>query len=471
MEGMAVEVTYGVDWHEREARLVRPLLVEEARRRHEAGEPYTVLVTAGQAPRAVLRICRDSGYVSLDLPVPDGGDPDDRGEQRYEFRELWEGRLHLFRLREWLLPESREDEDEDSEPSFSAETRPNGRARVAVESEDGGLFETWTEIPAEFRTVVFPAFGAWGGWLDAELFGASGPLVVVLPRGDEEVHATEPPSPQPAWAEPKGMRPGNLAALFTAGARLRSRDGDAEILEPEDAGLLHVPTGRIVAADPGTLSERNQPFTVAVSPGDHRVLIARMRWDEHPWSETPAAALVIRPEEPTVSWELALRPGQDVRMLGDDEFYGFGVDSGTGSFLDLATRDAVLAQEERPGSLFAFDGEKSHARWQDPGTGLNLVAYPSGHGDGSYPVWIGRGADGEVTRLVADMLVLHGAEALAPTPTDRAAFRAEAPRRLPATDAPSAGPLGEAVRHFSAVRARTVATAAEARARWLRPRF
>lgn len=39
----------------------------------------------------------------------------------------------------------------------------------------------------------------------------------------------------------------------------------------------------------------------------------------------------------------------------------------------------------------------------------------SGMGDGSYPVRIGRDADGEVTCFVADMLVLHDAEALPPT--------------------------------------------------------
>ncbi|MFD7998827.1 DUF4241 domain-containing protein [Streptomyces mirabilis] len=46
----------------------------------------------------------------------------------------------------------------------------------------------------------------------------------------------------------------------------------------------------------------------------------------------------------------------------------------------------------------------------DPATGTNLIAYPSGRGDGSYPVWIGRDADGDVTCFVADMLILSQAE-------------------------------------------------------------
>ncbi|WP_326600728.1 DUF4241 domain-containing protein [Streptomyces sp. NBC_01803] len=36
--------------------------------------------------------------------------------------------------------------------------------------------------------------------------------------------------------------------------------------------------------------------------------------------------------------------------------------------------------------------------------------YPSGYGDGCYPVWIGRDAQGEVTCFVADMLVLSHAQ-------------------------------------------------------------
>jgi hypothetical protein len=33
-------------------------------------------------------------------------------------------------------------------------------------------------------------------------------------------------------------------------------------------------------------------------------------------------------------------------------------------------------------------------------SGSNLIAYPTGMGDDSYPVWIGRDADGEITGFV-----------------------------------------------------------------------
>jgi len=38
-----------------------------------------------------------------------------------------------------------------------------------------------------------------------------------------------------------------------------------------------------------------------------------------------------------VAWELALRAGQDPRLLGDGEFYGFGVDAGMACLVAAAT--------------------------------------------------------------------------------------------------------------------------------------
>jgi hypothetical protein len=431
---MTVEVAYGVDWHAGEARLVRPLSAGEARRRHEAGEPYTVLLRAGDVPGAVFRSCRANAIASLDLFDAAG-----RRERAYDFREIWTDHLHLLRLRTWPP----QPWDEDDTPDRTANISTDGGARIIRRTAGGGSLHSRKVIPGEHRTVPLPAFGDWSGLLGAE------PTTVPAPA---PVRGSAADTLRPTWAEPTGLRPGNLAALFTAGSRLRAHYGVTEIREPEDAGLLQVPTGRIIAADPATLDERDQPFTVTVAPGAYPVQIARMRWDEHPWGETPAARLVIRAEVPTVSWELAVRPGQDLRMLNEGEFFGFGVDSGTGCFLDLAARDAAVAAiQDDPGAALSSDEGTMHARWRDPATGFDLVAYASGYGDGSYPVWIGRGEDGEVTCLLADMLVLNQAESLEPTQPDVATFLRPAPQPLPAADAPTAGTLAAATAYLLAL--------------------
>lgn len=178
-------------------------------------------------------------------------------------------------------------------------------------------------------------------------------------------------------------------------------------------------------ADPDVLSERDEPFTVTVPTGEYPVLIARIRWQDEDWEENTAAMLPVL-DEPTTGWELAVLPGQDIRLLGDEGFYGFGVDSGTGAFLDASGRESLAA---------AYRARTDRRDWSgdivtvDPGTGGNLIAYQSGRGDGSYPVWIGRTADGDVTCLVADMLIAHDLAPLPPTAPDTAEFLTPAPDR------------------------------------------
>lgn len=120
-------------------------------------------------------------------------------------------------------------------------------------------------------------------------------------------------------------------------------------------------------------------------------------------------------DRPAVSWELALLPGQDGRLLDDGEFYGFGVDTGMGCFLDASGRDELEKVITEWGEGHGHDVDLLPAEVHAPETGTNLIAVRSGMGDSSYPVWAGRDAGGNVTAFVADLLVLHDADALPPT--------------------------------------------------------
>ncbi len=118
-----------------------------------------------------------------------------------------------------------------------------------------------------------------------------------------------------------------------------------------------------------------------------------------------AARLAVR-DLPVESWEMALTTGQDPRALPDTGFYGFNGDAGMGCFYDTSAADFFahqprgwLGQSDLP--RLAFTAPAS-----DPGSSANLIAYHSGRGDGSYPVWIGRSADGEVACFVADMQLM-----------------------------------------------------------------
>lgn len=213
------------------------------------------------------------------------------------------------------------------------------------------------------------------------------------------------------------MPPGDYAWLFTPGSTWTDEHGNRAVVHVADGGVLDLPTGRVVACDPyihlGTGDI--EPFTVAVEPGRYRVEAAMTTLTRpgeprsgRPHRRVAAARLVVR-DEPTATWEPALCPGQDPAGLDEDEFYGYGVDAGTGCFYD-ASADAPFAEarEEDDDALWeAFDDSDGLGPLlvTSPGTGHTLAAFSTGWGDGSYPTWIGRSAAGEVTCFLTDFFV------------------------------------------------------------------
>jgi hypothetical protein len=223
------------------------------------------------------------------------------------------------------------------------------------------------------------------------------------------------------------LRPPEFEPMFRPGTRYRWRDSPEGMIEVADGGMLDLATGRLVACDPfwGSAIERQcDAFTVTVAPSRYPVTLSRVRWDQplHPRVPPPvrrgaAAKLTIR-DEPPVTWELALRPGEDPATLQPGEFFGFGVDSGTGCFLD-ASAVAAMSRFTVTGSPQDFKLFRDLREWAvanvvvDRGLGLNAVFFDCGMGDGDYPTWIGRTAAGDPACFVADLELLS--ESLGPT--------------------------------------------------------
>ncbi|MEU6487685.1 DUF4241 domain-containing protein [Streptomyces sp. NPDC046887] len=186
-------------------------------------------------------------------------------------------------------------------------------------------------------------------------------------------------------------------------------------------GALWLPTGQVTACDPfvslGT--GEAEPFTAAVPPGRYAVECAvatLTRPGEEPGGqphERIAAARLLISDAPALSWEPALTAGQDPAELDDDEFYGYGVDAGTGCFYDASCDESFPVDEDGEGPVWeavwggddTSDASGPHLVTA-PGSGHNLVAFTSGWGDGAYPTWVGRGADGQVVSFVTDFHVV-----------------------------------------------------------------
>jgi hypothetical protein len=213
------------------------------------------------------------------------------------------------------------------------------------------------------------------------------------------------------------MSPRDYTWLFTPGSTFADESGTTGVIHVAAGGELDLPTGRVVACDPFVYlgSGDIEPFTVSVPPGRYRVeaAVATLSRPGEPPADKPhlrvaAARLVIR-DEPTTAWELALRPEQDPAELEEDEFFGYGVDAGTGCFYDAAAEEAFPEAQEDEGPLWdAFE----NSDWSggphlvtSPSTGHTLAAFTSGWGDGFYPTWIGRSASGEVTCFLTDFFV------------------------------------------------------------------
>ena len=211
------------------------------------------------------------------------------------------------------------------------------------------------------------------------------------------------------------LRPPDVARLFTLGAAHPSWRGQVGTVTALPSAVVSLPTGQVAACDPFVeLGDDVLPFAVLVEPGKYRVVLSVIETTDpattalRPDSRVAAAMLQIS-EEPAVGWELALCDGQD-EELGDTEFFGYGVDAGTGCFVDASATIPL-------GDLVGDDGgEIAEALYAGPGllpvaitdpdSGNDVVVFPSGFGDGTYPTWIGRTASGEVTSFVTEFFVV-----------------------------------------------------------------
>ena len=118
--------------------------------------------------------------------------------------------------------------------------------------------------------------------------------------------------------------------------------------------------------------------------------------------------------------------------LGEDEYFGFGVDAGMGCIADIQTQEAFKAywskrlEEDEDidpyNDLFCDlleENAKTYPKyqksfgdwlnWTVPDTDCNLPIFASGWGDGYYPVYFGYDAKGEVCAVYVHFIDI-GAE-------------------------------------------------------------
>ncbi len=417
-----LDVAYANGWDGPRGVLLGPLSERAAAGRDAAGEPYAVVIKDGGpsgeevgasgclAGVVVLHVDGGRGYVGLWLYDAQG-----RRVGQADLRRIEERRLFLRERRTWRYGSAETAEFAADAGRVTLRWYPDGQRSECVEPEGdrGGSRRSFGSVDVGQQWLPAPEFGQWDRLLPALGLESEGGVRLrtsgdALPGVPVDLDGTA------NWRAPEPMRPRLLDEQFTPGTRIAAHGEVYVTLAPHPAGQVHLPSGRLVTRDPTYAAcAQDSGFTVTVAPGSYPVEIAFAAYETERSGRALAideitAARVRISDRPTVRWESALLEGQDPRLLGDGEFYGFGVDGGLGSFVD-ATAAGALGEcffDEMGAGRVREDGE-GVMTLDDPESGANLIAFPSGRGDGSYPVWIGRDGDGHVTCFVADLCVLH----------------------------------------------------------------
>jgi hypothetical protein len=251
----------------------------------------------------------------------------------------------------------------------------------------------------------------------------------------------------------------DFARAFQSGATFESQVLGSIFVRPLEAAQLILTSGRIIACEPSFLQGQEiPPFTRTVPPGRYPVVLSLARFtNPHGSDERVACAMIrFRTQQPR-TWEMALRPGQELATLRPGHYFGYGIDGGRGGFLDADVQDALAGErdlyrkrllqrgrEKRPlygieqivDTFSPFFRQLWETRWRDmgwppsmvltpsaavgkprdfplcidlvavPETGANVVEFSSGWGDGCYASYWGLGDDGALCCLVTDFGLL-----------------------------------------------------------------
>lgn len=206
---------------------------------------------------------------------------------------------------------------------------------------------------------------------------------------------------------------------FASGAM--TDDGRPVQFELADAGFLRICSGKVAASDP-LVSPDPTPFSVPVPNGLHPVTLAIARLSGG--DERIAFARLLFGAGAPVKWQMAVMAGQDAKSLKDDEYFGYGVDSGTGCFMDPESGALLRKRMDGDDDYFntiieGMEATYKHTRsWYafrpDDVREENVICFSSGFGDGSYPTYVGTSAAGEPVVLVTDFFVLQGNDVAKP---------------------------------------------------------
>jgi hypothetical protein len=126
-----------------------------------------------------------------------------------------------------------------------------------------------------------------------------------------------------------------------------------------------------------------------------------------------AFATVRFKETAPTEWRMVTSGSGDPSTLEPGHILGYGVDSGTGCFMDRSASLALTQKMTKDSEFFhtmMAEMEKTYRHtwsWLNMKFGdANLIAFSSGLGDGLYATYAGFDSSGEVSVVVTDFMVV-----------------------------------------------------------------
>ena len=195
-----------------------------------------------------------------------------------------------------------------------------------------------------------------------------------------------------------------------------------------DMGDISFPTGDIIVRDPLVWLNRDEKaYLQSVPKGRFRIetLVVKLEEDHYRYA---LSRVKFRESLPVIYYE-ALKGDENLDDVDDDSIFGFNVDAGLATIVDVETRNAYCDFEdkwyaENPGkniyddffaAIFAKSAEENPLYQRDggdwinfkiPNSELSIPMIQSGFGDGRYPVYFGYDENGKLCDLVVEYIYL-----------------------------------------------------------------
>ncbi|MBX3289646.1 MAG: DUF4241 domain-containing protein [Acidobacteria bacterium] len=206
----------------------------------------------------------------------------------------------------------------------------------------------------------------------------------------------------------------DYAAALKDGAAVMTVDGERTV-KVVGIGEMDIHSGKVIACDPLVFFDA-KPFSQNIIPGTYPVKLALI---EVNGTRRNALAAIVFSEKPSVRWENA-KPDETAQESEENEIFAYGVDSGTGSFLDsesgreflqLLEKDTPAAKTLNDQILAELDKKRKTtgvdwAKVTVPGIKGSFFIFGSGEGDGAYASYFGFDESGNVTMLVTDFGII-----------------------------------------------------------------